>query len=66
MAKIEALLKKHPHLTEEEATKIVVEKNARKKQRRKEAEEREEAKRLKNEAKRPQIEVGEDAVDDVD
>lgn len=65
MAKIEALLAKHPHLTEEEATKIVVEKNARKKQRRKDAEEREEAKRLKNEANRPdpELEVDEDDIE---
>ena len=51
--KVEDLLAKHPDLTKPEAVKILAEKNERKKKKRAEKTERSTAKRLKNEANRP-------------
>jgi hypothetical protein len=52
--KIEALLAKHPSLTKPEAIKILTEKNERKKKKRVEKADRSNAKKLKNEANRPE------------
>ncbi len=52
--KIEELLAKHPSLTKVEAIKIVTEKNERKKKKRVEKTDRSNAKKLKNEANRPE------------
>ena len=52
--KIEALLAKHPSLTKLEAIKIITEKNERKKKKRVEKTERSNAKKLRNEANRPE------------
>jgi hypothetical protein len=52
--KVEELLAKHPDLTKLEAVKIVTEKNERKKKKRAEKTERSNAKKLKNEASRPE------------
>ena len=48
--RVEEILAKHPSLTKPEAIKIVTEKNERKKKKRAEKAERENAKKLKNEA----------------
>jgi hypothetical protein len=50
--KIDALLAKHPHLTKEDAIKILKDKNERKKQKRVEKTERTNAKIQKNEESR--------------
>lgn len=52
--KVEELMASHPNLTKEEAVKIVAEKNERKKKKRAEKTERENAKKLRNEANRPE------------
>ena len=52
--KIEALLAKHPSLTKLEAIKIVTEKNERKKKKRTEKTERDNAKKIRNEANIPE------------
>ncbi len=52
--KVEKLLAKHPNLTKLDAIKIVTEKNERKKQKRVEKTDRSNAKKLKNEANRPE------------
>jgi len=52
--KVEELLAKHPSLTKLEAIKIVTEKNERKKKKRVEKTDRSNAKKLKNEANRPE------------
>ena len=52
--KVEELLAKHPSLTKLEAIKIVTEKNERKKKKRAEKTERSKAKKLRNEAIRPE------------
>ena len=52
--RVEELLAKHPSLTKPEAIKIVTEKNERKKKKRSEKTDRANAKKLKNEAKRPE------------
>ncbi|NOQ94807.1 MAG: hypothetical protein GQ547_09275 [Methylophaga sp.] len=52
--KIEELLAKHPNLTKLEAIKIVAEKNERKKKKRVEKTDRSNAKKLRNEANRPE------------
>lgn len=52
MAKVEDLLAKHPHLTAEEAKKIVADKNVRKNKKRSEKTERNLAKKLKKEENR--------------
>ena len=52
--KIEKLLAKHPNLTKLDAIKIVTEKNERKKKKRVEKTDRSNAKKLKNEANRPE------------
>jgi uncharacterized protein YoaH (UPF0181 family) len=52
--KVEELLAKHPGLTKPEAIKIVTEKNERKKKKRAEKTERDNAKKLKNEANIPE------------
>ena len=49
--RVEELLAKHPGLTKVEAIKIVTEKNERKKKRRTEKTDRDNAKKLRNEAK---------------
>jgi hypothetical protein len=51
--KIDALLAKHPHLTKDDAIKILKDKNERKKQKRVEKTERINAKIQKNEESRP-------------
>ncbi len=48
--RVDEILAKHPSLTKPEAIKIVTEKNERKKKKRAEKAERENAKKLKNEA----------------
>ena len=52
--KVEELLAKHPSLTKLEAIKIVTEKNERKKKKRAEKTERDNTKKLKNEANIPE------------
>ena len=52
--KIEGLLAKHPNLTKVEAIKIITEKNERKKKKRVEKTDRSNAKKLRNEASRPE------------
>ena len=52
--KVEELLTKHPNLTKLDAIKILTEKNERKKKKREEKTERRNAKKLKNEANRPE------------
>jgi hypothetical protein len=52
--KIEKLLAKHPNLTKLDAIKIVTEKNERKKKKRVEKTDRSNAKKLRNEANRPE------------
>ncbi|MBV1879965.1 MAG: hypothetical protein KUG79_20155 [Pseudomonadales bacterium] len=52
--KVEKLLAKHPGLTKLEAIKIVTEKNERKKKKRSEKTDRSNAKKLRNEANRPE------------
>ncbi len=52
--KVEDILAKHPNLTKPAAIKIVTEKNERKKKKRAEKTERSNAKKLRNEAKRPE------------
>ncbi len=52
--KVEELLAKHPSLTKLEAIKIVTEKNKRKKKKRAEKTDRSNAKKLRNEANRPE------------
>ncbi len=52
--RVEELLAKHPSLTKLEAIKIVTEKNERKKQKRAEKTDRSNAKKLRNEANRPE------------
>ena len=54
--KVEELLAKHPSLTKLEAIKIVTEKNQRKKKKRAEKADRSKAKKLRNEANRPERE----------
>ena len=49
--RVEELLAKHPSLTKPEAIKIVTEKNERKKKKRTEKTDRDNAKKLRNEAK---------------
>jgi len=56
--KVEELLAKHPSLTKLEASKIVTEKNERKKKKRAEKTERSNAKKLRNEANRPERDDG--------
>jgi len=51
--KVEELLAKHPSLSQEEAIKIVADKNERKKQRRIEKTNKGNAKRLRNESAAP-------------
>ena len=51
--KVEALLAKHPNLSQEEAIKIVADKNERKKQKRIEKTNKGNAKRLRNESTAP-------------
>jgi hypothetical protein len=51
--KVEELLAKHPSLTKLEAIKIVTDKNERKKKKRVEKTDRNNAKKLRNEANRP-------------
>lgn len=53
--KVEELLAKHPSLTKPEAIKILAEKNERKKKKRSEKTDRSNAKKLRNEANRPEI-----------
>lgn len=50
MAKVEELLAKHPHMTRLEAENIVKEKNKRKNEKRAAKAQRDNAKKLKNEA----------------
>ena len=52
--KLEELLTKHPSLTKLEAIKIITEKNERKKKKRVEKTDRSNAKKLRNEANRPE------------
>ena len=52
--KVEKLLAKHPGQTKLEAIKIVTEKNERKKKKRSEKTDRSNAKKLRNEANRPE------------
>lgn len=52
--KVEKLLAKHPSLTKPDAIKIVTEKNERKKKKRVEKTDRSNAKKLRNEANRPE------------
>lgn len=52
--KVAELLAKHPNLTKPEATKILTEKNERKKTKRSEKTDRINTKKLKNEANRPE------------
>jgi len=52
--KVEELLAKHPSLTKLEAIKIVTDKNERKKKKRVEKTDRSNAKKLRNEANRPE------------
>ncbi len=52
--KVEELLAKHPSLTKLEAIKIITEKNERKKKKRVEKTDRSNAKKLRNEANRPE------------
>jgi len=54
--KVEELLAKHPSLTKPEAIKILTEKNERKKKKRLEKTDRSIAKKLRNEANRPEHE----------
>ena len=54
--KVEELLAKHPSLTKLEAIKIVTEKNERKKKKRAGKTDRSSAKKLRNEANRPERE----------
>ena len=51
--RVEGLLVKHPGLTKPEAIKIVTEKNQRKKKKRAEKTDRDNAKKLRNEANHP-------------
>jgi hypothetical protein len=52
--KVEELLAKHPSLTKLEAIKIITDKNERKKKKRVEKTDRSNAKKLRNEANRPE------------
>ena len=54
--KIEELIAKHPHLTREEALKIITEKNERKRKKRAASTEKSEAKRSSYEARRAERE----------
>jgi hypothetical protein len=56
--KVEELLAKHPTLSQEEAIKIVADKNERKKQRRSEKANKGNAKRLRNESVAPNVDDG--------
>ncbi len=52
--RVKELIEKHPNLTKDEAIKIVTEKNDRKKKKRADKAERENAKKIKHEENRPE------------